>query len=138
MVGNVTVVKATGSPSVLLRLVWFLFVGWWLGYFVLWLGWLLNLTILGLPLGVYLLNRLPAVLTLKQAEQTTILVGGVAVGGSRAPGFLVRAAYFVFIGSWFSLLWMHLAYLACVTVVGLPLGFWMFGRMGQVTTLAVA
>jgi hypothetical protein len=31
--------------------------------------------------------------------------------------------------------WMLLAYLAIITVIGLPLAFWIYGRVGAVTTL---
>ena len=43
--------------------------------------------------------------------------------------------YFVLIGWWFSLLWSLLAWLLCVTIIGLPLGVWMFNRLPSVTTL---
>jgi uncharacterized membrane protein YccF (DUF307 family) len=46
------------------RLLYFVFIGWW--FSLLWslLGWLLCVTIIGMPLGVLMLNRLPNVTTL--------------------------------------------------------------------------
>lgn len=49
---------------------------------------------------------------------------------------MVRAVYLVAIGWWLSLLWMQLAWLAAATVIGLPLWWLMFERVGAITTLA--
>jgi hypothetical protein len=53
------------SPGFLTRSLYFVFVGWWLGG--LWLGGALALmtTLVGLPLGLWMINRLPQVMTLK-------------------------------------------------------------------------
>jgi uncharacterized membrane protein YccF (DUF307 family) len=48
----------------LLRLVYFLLIGWWFSLIWALLGWLLCVSIIGLPFGVWMLNRLPAVTTL--------------------------------------------------------------------------
>ena len=48
------------------RAVYFVLVGWWLGAVWSALAWLLCVTVLGLPLGVMMYNRLPAVLTLRR------------------------------------------------------------------------
>lgn len=138
MAANVSVVKTGGAPNILLRLLWFIFIGSWLGQIVLVLAWALNVTVIGMALGVPLLNALPGVLTLHNPRRVSVYVGGQAVVEQKPPPFLVRAVYFIFIGSWFSLLWMETAWVLCVIVVGLPLGFWMFGRAAKVTTLALA
>ena len=49
------------GPGCLIRILYFIFVGLWLGGIVTVLAWVLNITIIGLPLGLYLLNRLPQV-----------------------------------------------------------------------------
>jgi uncharacterized membrane protein YccF (DUF307 family) len=56
----------------------------------------------------------------------------------RQNAFLLRAIYFICIGFWFSLIWMLTAWaVAGITLgLGLPLAFWMFDRVPQVTTLA--
>jgi uncharacterized membrane protein YccF (DUF307 family) len=48
---------------------------------------------------------------------------------------LLRAIYFVLIGWWLSGLWMLVAYALLLTIVGMPAAFWMYGRIGAITTL---
>jgi uncharacterized membrane protein YccF (DUF307 family) len=63
--------------------------------------------------------------------------GGMVQHEVEAPqvNFLLRALYFLLIGWWFSALWMELAYAICLTIIGLPVGFWMFDRVPTVLTL---
>lgn len=139
----VVVAQHAGGPGCLVRALYFLFVGLWLG--LLWTGvaWFLLVTILGLPLGLLMLNRLPQVMTLKPVRTTTqVAVQGGAVlvsqGALAQHPFLLRALYFVLIGWWFSGLWLSLAWgLVGVTFgLGLPLAFWMFDRTPAIVTLA--
>ncbi|MHB1131637.1 MAG: YccF domain-containing protein [Chloroflexota bacterium] len=123
------------GPNILLRLLWFVLVGWWLGLLVSGLAWVLNLTIIGLPLGLMLINRLPVIVTLRPQEQSWRLEGNVLVKGQQQYPFLVRALWFFFIGDWLSGVWLLVAYAALLTVVLIPLAFWMYGRIGAVTTL---
>lgn len=120
----------SATPPLLARALWFFFIGLWAGQAWLVIAWLLNLTLLGLPLGMKMLSMLPQVMTLR-AER------GVSPPPDRSgAGFVVRAVYFVLIGWWLSFLWMELAWLAAATVIGLPLSFLMFERVGTVMTLA--
>jgi uncharacterized membrane protein YccF (DUF307 family) len=140
----VVVVAATqAGPGCLIRALYFCTVGLWLG--ALWTGvaWLLLLSVLGLPLGLLMLNRLPQVMTLKPirtATQVTTTQGVVFVsqGLIDQRSFLVRALYFALVGWWLSGIWLFVAW-ACVGVtlgLGLPLAFWMFDRTPAVVTLA--
>ena len=43
--------------------------------------------------------------------------------------------YFLLVGWWLSGLWMVVAYVLLLTIVGMPAAFWMYGRIGAVTTL---
>jgi len=131
------------GPGCLVRGLYFIFIGIWLGLLWVLAAWFFNLTIIGLPLGLAMINRLPQVMTLRPVRvQTTVEVrDGVPVyhqSSLKQPPFLLRALYFIVIGFWFSLLWSLLAWLiAGVTLgLGLPLAFWMFDRVPCVTTLA--
>ncbi len=114
-----------------IRALWFLFVGLWAGQIWLLVAWLLNLTLIGLPLGMWMLNQLPRIMTLSQQRRGLHLPSG----RSSVP-FVARAIYFVLVGWWLSLLWVELAWLASALIIGLPLGFLMFERAGTVATLA--
>lgn len=114
-----------------IRALWFVFVGLWAGQVWLLVAWLLNLTLIGLPLGLWMLSQLPQVMTLRQRRRGLYL----PAGGSGVP-FAARAIYFVLVGWWLSLLWIELAWLASALVIGLPLAFLMFERTGTVATLA--
>ncbi len=124
------------GPSLLVRVLWFVLVGWWLGGIVSAFAWVLNATIIGLPLGLWIINRLPTLITLRPQEADWVVtLDGDVQGAVRQQPFLLRALYFLLVGWWFSGLWMALAYLFLLTIVGLPVAFWMYGRVGAVTTL---
>ncbi|MCA9920971.1 MAG: YccF domain-containing protein [Anaerolineales bacterium] len=122
----------------LIRAIWFFVLGWELtGVWIL-IAWALNASILGLPLGLWMIDRVPQVLTLK-ARSGSYLVDvengrSQFIPGKQVP-FLVRALYFVVIGWWFSLLWAAIAWLLCATIIGLPLGVMMLNGLPAVTTL---
>jgi hypothetical protein len=69
------------SPNLLVRALWFLFIGLWLGPLWIALAWLLLITVIGLPLGLLMINRIPQVMTLKPARtRTTVaMYNGVMV-----------------------------------------------------------
>jgi|SRR5438874_478569 len=127
-------VEARG-PSILIRLIYFVLIGWWLGALVSAVAWFLVAIVIGLPIGLWLINRLPTLITLRPQEQTWRLEDGVLRQGKAQRPFLLRAIYFLLVGWWLSGLWMLVAYLLLLTIVLLPLSFWMYGRVGAVTTL---
>ena len=47
-----------------MRGVWFIFIGWWLGAIYLTVAWSLCVIIIGLPVGLWLMNRVGGVMTL--------------------------------------------------------------------------
>lgn len=123
------------TPNLLLRVVWFLLVGWWLGGILSGVAWFLNATIVGLPFGLWLINRLPTFITLRPQEQRWIVTEGMLTPVVSQRPFLIRAIWFLLVGWWLSGVWLAVAYVMLVSVVGLPLAFWMYGRIGAVTTL---
>jgi uncharacterized membrane protein YccF (DUF307 family) len=126
---------AVRPPNLLLRIVWFILVGWWLTGILSAAAWALNATIIGLPLGLWIINRLPFIATLRPIESFYQIENGVVISGIEQRPFLIRAIYFLLIGWWLSGLWMAVAYVLLISVIGLPFAFWMYGRIGAVTTL---
>jgi uncharacterized membrane protein YccF (DUF307 family) len=139
MNGKRTVVQEPGVP-LLLRIIYFFLFGWWATGVWINVAWFLNATILGLPLGLWMLNRVPKVLTLRPAKQMMVAQerrDGVAwrVEGLPQRPWPIRLLYFVLIGWWLSWLWSNIAWIISATVIGLPLGIWMFNRLPGLTTL---
>ena len=122
----------------LLRIVYFLLVGWWAG--ILWSGlaYLLCLTIVGLPVGLMMFNRLPQVLTLKPVSDTQVLYisnsGSMVVRKDEFP-FIIRALYFFFLGWHLTGAWVGIALILCLTIIGMPLGLMMLNHVPLVLTL---
>jgi uncharacterized membrane protein YccF (DUF307 family) len=129
------------GPGCLIQLLWFIFLGSWLGQIWLGLAWLVNLTIIGLPLGIWMLNRLPQIMLLREPARVSTVVqtpdGRLVLRESSLPQpfWPLRAVYFLLIGWWFSLIWMEVAWLLCATVILLPIGFWMIARIPAVVSL---
>lgn len=125
------------GPNILIRLLYFIFIGWWLGGIVSLLAWGLNITIIGLPLGLWLLNRLPSVITLRPQENRWRVTESGLQQGQPQRAFFVRALYFLVVGWWLSGVWISMAYAATIFTfgLGLPITFWMLGRIGAITTL---
>ncbi len=139
-----TVIIHNGNtgPGCLIRGLWFICVGLWLGALVTGLAWFLIVSVIGLPLGLMLLNRLPQMMTLRPnpANMPLIVVANgqvVIANGRPQQAFIVRAIYFVLVGWWLSGIWLGAAWaIAGFTFgLGLPIAFWMFNRVPAITTL---
>ena len=118
------------QPSLLVRAVWFLLVGWWLTGLWLSIAWLLNVTIIGIPLGIKMINKVPFVLSLKKRQRY------VSAGeGTSQYSIPVRALWFVFVGWWASGVWTGIAYTLTLSIVGIPLAIWMYGKLPFVVSL---
>ena len=126
--------------SFLLRAIYFLFIGWWLTFVWINVARALNATVILLPLGLWMLNRVPQVLTLRPmaVEAEVRYRGGIPEVRTRSvqqPSWLLRLLYFLFIGWWVSLLWANVAWFLCAIIIGLPIGIAMFNYLPTVTTL---
>jgi uncharacterized membrane protein YccF (DUF307 family) len=124
-----------GAPNLIMRAIWFVLLGWWLTGILSALAWALNATIIGLPLGLWIINRLPFAATLHPVERFYLVEDGVMVSEVRQRPLLLRAIYFLLVGWWLSGLWMALAYALLISIIGMPIAFWMYNRIGAVTTL---
>jgi uncharacterized membrane protein YccF (DUF307 family) len=137
------VTEKTGSqgPGLLVRILWFVFLGWWLAGLANLLGYLLCLTIIGLPAGFMLFNRIPSILTLRPrtVHMTTTVGDDGAVYVTEAiveqRGFFLRAIWFLVIGWWLGAIWSAVAFTLCVLVITLPLGVMAYNRLPAVMTL---
>ena len=137
---NVVVMQRQTGPGFLVRAVWFLFAGWWLSGVAIGIAYLSCLTIVGLPLGFMIFNRMPVILTLRpRTEHQTVEVrdGVTYVTGGTVPQrpMWARALWFVLVGWWVGALYMFVAWLLCILIVTLPVGLWLFDRVGAVMTL---
>lgn len=132
-------ITTKSNPGCLVQLLWYLIIGWWASALWISVAWILMATIIGLPIAAMMLNYIPKIIALRNPSPSLTIhnLGGVMVVSNQIPqiNIIVRSVYFILIGLWVSALWMSLAYLACATIIGLPLGFWMFDRVPAIATL---
>jgi len=135
------IVEGTGGPGLLVRFVWWLFVGWWASGIAVGVAWFALATIIGIPLGIWIINRLPSILTLRPRTRTWVIGQDaegrrvVSAAGRPQVAWYVRGVWFVLVGWWASALWMCLAWFVQLTVVGIPIALLMFNRTPFVASL---
>jgi uncharacterized membrane protein YccF (DUF307 family) len=129
------------GPGLLVRAIWWLFVGWWASGIVVAIAWIALITIIGIPLGIWLINRLPTVLTLRPRTRHWELgqdeSGATVVSERGRPqvAWPIRGLWFILVGWWASGIWMAVAWLVQLTVIGLPIALLMFNRTPFVASL---
>jgi uncharacterized membrane protein YccF (DUF307 family) len=135
-------VASPRGPGCLIQLLWYLFVGWWLTQIWVAVAWVCLVSIVGIPLGIWMLNRVPLIVALRDPREVRYRVirnsqGGWVYEETQAEQYpiLIRALYFVLFGWWVSAIWMALASLVCSTIIGLPLGIWMFDLVPTLVSL---
>jgi uncharacterized membrane protein YccF (DUF307 family) len=135
-----TVIVTNQNPGCLVQILWFALVGWWAGQLWMVAAWILMLTVVGAPLAVAMLNKLPQVIALRgqTAAVEVTRVGNLQYVTStriRQHNILLRALYFLLVGWWLSAFWMEAAYALSLSIIGLPLGFWMFDLVPALVSL---
>jgi uncharacterized membrane protein YccF (DUF307 family) len=127
-----------GLLWLLLRIVYFVVFGLWFSGIWAAIAWVFSVTIIGLPVGLWMLNRLPQVSTLQPVRQNVVFTesGRAYLNEMRQHNFLLRALYFVLVGWWFSALWLTVAWALSASIIGIPIAFWMINRTPGVMTLA--
>ena len=120
------------QPGCLIQILWFVFIGWWLGAAVIQLAYSCFVFVITIPAGIWLINRLPLAMALRQPP---VVIVGDRIAHPEQHNILLRALWFVFIGWWATFLWLNVAYFLCATIIGLPLGFVMFDATPKVLTL---
>lgn len=133
-----TVYRTERGVNLLLRAIYFLIFGLWFSAIWASVAWLLCVTIIGLPLGLWMLNRLPQVTTLRPQRGDLVVSasGEVYKTAVPQPPFIIRALWFLLVGWWLSALWLAAAWALCTVIIGMPIGFLMFDRVPAVVSLA--
>lgn len=141
MVAQAAILEVKTGPPILVRVVWYLLVGWWLTGIAMAVAWVAAIVIIGLPLTFWLVNRIPTVLTLRPRRQQFVVVTG-ADGVTRMQSLatkqtavVLRILYFVVVGWWASAVWMVVSYVLMLTILGIPLGMMMVNRLPFVFSL---
>ena len=135
------VTEQKAGPGLLIRALWFVFIGWWLTAIVSAVAWFAMITIIGLPLGIWMINRIPTVLTLR--PRTSYLYATTDQWGRTTmtelkieqPSWVIRGIWFIFVGWWASALVMSLGYALCLLIITLPVGLMLFNRVPAVASL---
>ncbi len=135
---NLKIKSPTKDVPFLLRVIWFFLLGWELAGIWIVLAWMFNATIIGLPIGLWMIDWVPQVLTLKSRPGVWVIDANKGQSKFVAVSqfsWIVRGPYFLLIGWWISLFWSLSAWLICATIIGLPLGVLMLHALPAVTTL---
>lgn len=129
---NMPVVTVKRGPGCLIQILWFVFVGWWLGSLAVSVAYFLLLLIVTIPVGIAILNNIPMIMALRQPSQLISAYGPVSVP---QHNFLLRALWFIFVGWWLAGLALTVGYFLCMTIIGLPFGFALFDAVPAMLTL---
>jgi uncharacterized membrane protein YccF (DUF307 family) len=133
---NSYTVLRSNEPHWALRLVYFVLFGLWFSAIWAAIGWVLSVTVIGLPLGLWMLERLPQVTTLRAgAREVIVTPGGVYERAPTQHPFLLRALYFIVVGWWLSAVWIVAAWTLSASIIGLLFSFWMIDRVPAILTL---
>jgi uncharacterized membrane protein YccF (DUF307 family) len=128
------------------KMIYVLLIGWWLGGLWVLLGYVFCLTIVFLPLGVFMLWNSTFLLLLRYpaiyAEaRTKIRISPsdsdvqFSLGIPSSPHFLWQALWFVFIGFWLSGLCCLAGYVLCILIFPRQAGIWILERIPFVMVL---
>jgi uncharacterized membrane protein YccF (DUF307 family) len=140
VMANSITLQTKSGPGFLIRAVWFVLVGWWLTGIMSVIAWFAMVSIIGLPLGIYLINRIPTFITLRPRTNkvTATMVGGrVVVERSKLTQqpWYIRFVWFVLVGWWASAAVMAVGWLLVVLILTLPIGLMLYNRVPFVASL---
>jgi uncharacterized membrane protein YccF (DUF307 family) len=87
-----------------------------------------------MPIAAIMLNNVPQVVALRGKRIVEVTPDGRRRAAPEI-NLLIRIAYFLLIGWWLSATWLVVAYIFCLTIVLLPVGFLMFDLTPTIVTL---
>lgn len=133
-------VRQPNDPGCLLRILWYVLVGWWLSGIMIAIGWALMVTVVFLPAGLWFLHRVPWAQTLRPRTRelhSEYRDGAVFVSESTIPQYpwYVRLVYIVLIGWWWGAIWLTIAWALGLLLVTLPLSILMIDRSPAMVSL---
>jgi hypothetical protein len=118
-----------------------LYIGWWASDVAVAVARIALVTVIGIPLGVWIINRPPSILTLRPRTRQWTLgqneQGRTVVSGQGRPqvAWPLRGLWFILIDWWASAIWMGIAWLIHLTVIGIPVALLMFNRTPFIASL---
>jgi len=135
-----TTITTTNQPvPLIIRIIWFFLIGWWLSGIFIVAGYLFTVTIVGMPIGFWFLNRVPQAQTLRTRSNDLLLTryeyGSVVTETSRQQvPWVIRAVWFPF-GLILGAIWLAIAWALGAAIITLPISVWMINRAPEVITL---
>lgn len=134
-----TFTRRNNNPHFIIRVIWFLLVGWWLSGVFIAAGYLSTASIVLMPLGFWFFNRVPLVHTLRMINtefQITTADGHERIVERPIQQFpwIIRLVYLPF-GLLLGAGWLLMAWLLEMAIITLPISIWMIDRAPFVITL---
>ena len=129
------------GPNLLVRFIWWLFIGWWASGIAVAVAWFALITIIGIPIAIWIINRLPSILTLRPRKRHWSLGQDedgrrlVTDRGRPQVAWPIRGIWFLVVGWWASAIWMSVAWVIQLTVIGIPAALLMFNRTPFIASL---
>lgn len=129
----------SNSPSWVLRIIWFILVGWWLSAIFMVIGLVSLATIILAPVGFWFINRVPWAQTLRKRSTRFAYMereGSLVLTEHRAQQFpwIIRLLYLP-VGFVLGLVWLSIAWSISLPIIGLPISVWMVDRAPTIITL---
>ncbi len=62
--GDTTIITQKKNINFVVRYLYFMFIGWWVGLIAMSIAWILGIIIIGLPLSIMIMNRMGKIMTL--------------------------------------------------------------------------
>lgn len=132
-------VQQNNSPSWIIRILWFIFVGWWLSAIFMVVGLIGLASIVLAPVGFWFINRVAWAQTLRRrsTQYSYLEQNGQMILTQHAPQqypWILRLLYLP-IGFVLGLIWLAIAWSISIPIISLPISIWMVDRAPSIITL---